>query len=116
MPELFDQTIENWREYLPFVGFKDYIQHMRTVYDDTPYLCDVRGCERVRGKGYIGRMNLIKHRKREHPQAPKFKDLLTCRLPGCLGIGEKYRGIYEHYNKKHGYNSNFAAGLVNWWS
>lgn len=88
---------------------------MRTVHDDAPYPCDVRGCLRVRGKGYIRRLDLIKHRKREHPDAPKFKDLYSCRLPGCSGNGEKYNGILDHYIKEHGYTYGFAAGLAGWW-
>lgn len=114
-PDFFDLPYLTQRKNRPFSHLKEYTQHMRTVHDDTPYPCDVRGCERVRGKGYIKRRDLIKHRKREHPEAPKFKDLPTCRLPGCLGIGEKWTGIREHYENEHCYSSSFASSLARWW-
>lgn len=114
-PDFSDLPFETRLENRPFGHLKEYTQHMRTVHDDTPYPCDVRGCLRVRGKGYIKRQDLIKHRKREHPEAPKFKDLLTCRLPGCSGSGESFWHIRAHYEKEHGYSSKFADSLTCWW-
>lgn len=99
----------------PFLNLKEFTKHMRTVHDDTPYPCDVSGCSRVRGKGYLRRMDLIKHRKREHPDAPKFKALHSCRVPDCLGIGESFLDMRDHYMKEHGHSRSFANGLAQWW-
>ncbi|MCJ1349904.1 hypothetical protein MMC31_008147 [Peltigera leucophlebia] len=115
-PESFDWTIRIWFQNKPFDTYKGFIQHMRTVHDDTPFQCDVSGCSRVRSKGYVREMGLIKHRKREHPDAPKFKALYSCRLPGCSGIGESYDDIRGHYMKEHGHSEQFASGLAQWWS
>lgn len=114
-PDFSDLPWETQRENKPFSRSKEFTQHIRTVHDDAPYPCDVRGCLRVRGKGYIKKMDLIKHRKREHPEAPKFKDLNSCRLPGCSGSGEKYQGIRDHYKKEHSYSIRFAESLAYWW-
>ncbi|MCJ1346086.1 hypothetical protein MMC31_004298 [Peltigera leucophlebia] len=114
-PESFDWTTHSWLQ-TPFDTHKGFIQHMRTVHDDTPFQCDVSGCLRVRSKGYVREMGLIKHRKREHPDAPKFKALYSCRLPGCSGIGESYDDIRGHYMKEHGHSEQFALGLAGWWS
>lgn len=88
---------------------------MRTDHDDAPYPCDKSGCSRVRGKGYIRRLDLIKHRKREHPELPKHQRLHLCGLPGCSIRGEGYRGVCHHYETAHGYSSSFARDLARWW-
>lgn len=54
-PEIFHVAYELPYPNLPFRSLKDFSQHMRTVHDDVAYPCDVRGCLRVRGKGYIRR-------------------------------------------------------------
>lgn len=110
-PDFLDLPYETRRQNKPFASRQEFRQHMRTVHDEAPYPCDVRGCLRVGGKGYFRRLDLIKHRKREHPEAPKFKDLHSCRLPGCSGNGEKYKGILDHYIKEHGYSIDFAEHL-----
>ncbi|MCJ1346085.1 hypothetical protein MMC31_004297 [Peltigera leucophlebia] len=115
-PESFDWTIGIWFQFKPFDTHKEFIQHMRTVHDDNPYQCDVSGCSRVKGKGYIRIIDLIKHRKREHPDAPKFKALYSCRLPGCSDVGESFEDIRDHYMKEHGHSEQFASGLAQWWS
>lgn len=114
-PNFADLPYRIRNENKPFVYPKDFAQHMRTVHDDVPYPCDVSGCLRVRGKGYIRRRDLIKHRKREHPDAPKFKFHHSCRLPGCSGSGEDWKGIRDHYMDEHGYSNYFAEGLTEWW-
>lgn len=115
-PDFFDLPYETQRESRPFGNLKEFTQHMRTDHDDTPYPCDVRGCLRVRGKGYIRKVDLIKHRKREHPEVPKYKNLHSCRLPGCSASGEGNSGIRDHYEKEHGYSYSFAQSLAEWWS
>lgn len=114
-PDFADLALDIRRKIKPFGSFKEFTQHMRTVHDDAPYPCDVRGCLRVRGKGYIRRLDLIKHRKREHPEAPKFENFLSCRLPGCSGNGENFKGIRDHYVGEHGYSLKLASSLANWW-
>lgn len=114
-PNFSDLPLETRREKRPFGSLKAFVQHMRTVHDDAPYSCDVSGCLRVRGKGYFRRRDLIKHRKREHPDAPKFKVHHSCRLPGCSGSGEDRKGIRDHYMKEHGYSWDFASAITSWW-
>lgn len=113
-PDFFDLPDEG-RENKPFAYLKDFKEHMRTFHDDAPYPCDVSGCVRVRGKGFCRRRDLINHRKREHPDAPKFKVHHSCRLPGCSRYGEDWTGIRDHYVKEHGYSRLFAEGLTSWW-
>ena len=115
-PDFCDLPYQTQRENKPFASVKDYKQHMRTVHDEASYPCDVRGCLRVRGKGYMRRTDLIKHRKREHPDAPEFEDHHSCRLPGCSGNGEYVKDISDHYVKEHGYSKAFAGRLTSWWS
>lgn len=111
-PDFFDLPYQG-REN-PFADLKDFSQHMRTFHDNTPSPCDLSGCVRVRGKGYFRRRDLIKHRKRKHPDAPKFKVHHSCRLPGCSRYGEDWTGIRDHYVKEHGYGRLFAEGLTRW--
>ena len=113
-PNFCDLTKEIQLQNRPFANLKEFVQHMRTVHNEAPYPCDVSGCLRAGGKGYYSRMGLIKHRKREHPDVPKVKVLLSCRLPGCSGNGEN--GIINHYMKDHGYSWDFAEGLTNGWT
>lgn len=114
-PNFSDLPFRTQMEKRPFRHLKEFTQHMRTDHDDAPYPCDKSGCSRVRGKGYIRRLDLIKHRKREHPELPKYQDLHSCRLPGCSFSGEKYAGIREHYEIAHGYSAHFAMCLAFWW-
>lgn len=114
-PDFGDLPYYTQCENKPFVLLKDFKQHMRTVHDDAPYPCDVSGCLRVRGKGYMRKTDLINHRKREHPDAPKSKFHHSCRLPGCSGNGEGWKSIRDHYTKEHGYSQSFADGLTTWW-
>ena len=113
-PNFCDLTKEIRLRDRPFAHSKEFMQHMRSVHNEAPYPCDVSGCLRARGKGYYRRTGLIKHRKREHPDAPKVKVLLSCRLPGCSSKGEN--GIINHYMKDHGYSLDFAEGLTNGWT
>lgn len=115
-PNFSDLSFSIQRAIRPFGHLKEFTQHMRTGHDDAPFPCDMSGCSRVRGKGYIRRLDLIKHRKSEHPELPKYQDLHSCRLPGCLFRGEKYDRIEEHYRIAHGYSVGFASGLANWWA
>ena len=115
-PNFCDLTEETQLRNRPFANLKDFIQHMRTVHNEAQYQCDVSGCLRAGGKGYNSRLGLIKHRKREHPDAPKVKVLLSCRLPGCSGNGENSWGLYKHYENEHGYSGGFAWGLINGWT
>lgn len=114
-PSFLDLPHKTRQEEKPFGHLKEFTQHMRTEHDDAPYPCDKSGCSRVRGKGYISRTALIKHRKREHPELLKYQDLHSCRLPGCSFRGELYWGIRGHYVTAHGYSDDFAKSLVDWW-
>lgn len=114
-PDFFDLPDQTQKETRPFVGVKDFKQHMRTVHDESSYPCDVSGCLRVRGKGYMRRTNLVKHRKREHPDAPNSKTHYSCRSPGCSGSGAHCWDLFDHYVKEHDYSRDFAKGLINWW-
>ena len=113
-PNFCDLTKEIQLRDRPFAHSKEFMQHMRSVHNEAPYPCDVSGCLRARGKGYYSKIGLIKHRKREHPDAPKVKVLLSCRLPGCSSNGENC--IINHYMKDHGYSRDFAKELTNGWT
>ncbi|MCJ1316490.1 hypothetical protein MMC15_001811, partial [Xylographa vitiligo] len=51
-----------------------YTKHMREAHDESPFPCDVAHCPKIGGKGYFRKRTMLKHRKRDHPDAPKYID------------------------------------------
>ncbi|KAN0099238.1 hypothetical protein V8E51_013013 [Hyaloscypha variabilis] len=45
---------------------KDFTKHMRDVHDESRYPCDVLGCDRVRGRGFCRKRDLVKHQEDYH--------------------------------------------------
>ncbi|KAK6825356.1 hypothetical protein PG987_012850 [Apiospora arundinis] len=64
-----------WSEQLaqkPFPTQAAFTKHMKEVHRDTPFPCDVNGCDRVGSRGYIREKDFMKHRATKHPEAPKY--------------------------------------------
>ena len=90
----------------PFGVKSEYTEHMRKIHNESPFPCDITGCSRVEGKGYFREADLIKHRKKEHPESPTYdsskrSSLLSCQEPNCPDFGkrkfENRLGLYRHY-------------------
>ena len=47
-----------------------YREHMRQVHNESPFPCGVPGCPKIAGKGYFRKTDMLKHRKKEHSEAP----------------------------------------------
>ncbi|KAK1728165.1 uncharacterized protein BDZ83DRAFT_152344 [Colletotrichum acutatum] len=67
----------------PFESQSEYTKHMKNAHDFTQYPCTVRGCSKTGAKGYAREKDLIKHRKKDHPEAgtyvPASRDTkITC--------------------------------------
>ncbi|KAG7047855.1 AMP-binding enzyme [Colletotrichum scovillei] len=70
----------------PFESQSEYTKHMKNAHDFTHYPCTVRGCSKIGAKGYAREKDLIKHRKKDHPEAgtyvPATRDTkITCPKP-----------------------------------
>ncbi|KXH33190.1 hypothetical protein CSIM01_07622 [Colletotrichum simmondsii] len=77
----------------PFESQSEYTKHMKNAHDFTQYPCTVRGCSKTGAKGYAREKDLIKHRKKDHPEAgtyiPATRDIkITC--PDLLGISGRW--------------------------
>ncbi|KAK1516011.1 hypothetical protein CPAR01_16534 [Colletotrichum paranaense] len=71
----------------PFESQSEYTKHMKNAHDFTQYPCTVRGCSKTGAKGYAREKDLIKHRKKDHPEAgtyvPAMRDI-SIGCPKCL--------------------------------
>ncbi|MCJ1430734.1 hypothetical protein MMC27_000084 [Xylographa pallens] len=68
---------ESWvdrHKNAPFTSQAAYTQHLREVHDESPFPCDVAHCPRTGAKGYSRRGDMLKHRKRDHPDAPEYRE------------------------------------------
>ncbi|KAK1506138.1 hypothetical protein CTAM01_03473 [Colletotrichum tamarilloi] len=70
----------------PFETQSEYTKHMKNAHDFTAFPCTVRGCSKTGAKGYAREKDLIKHRKKDHPETetyvPATRDIrITCQ--GC---------------------------------
>lgn len=63
------QPKENW----PFKSQAQHTKHLREEHDESPFPCDVLHCDRVGGKGYFRKRDLMKHRKALHPDATTYR-------------------------------------------
>jgi hypothetical protein len=45
---------------------KDFTKHIREVHDESLYPCDVSGCDRIKGRGFCRKRDLLKHQKDYH--------------------------------------------------
>ncbi|QDS76173.1 hypothetical protein FKW77_007778 [Venturia effusa] len=78
-PQAFDESgkrkraplvARDWpKQEWAFQKQSDYTAHMRKVHDESPFPCKEPGCPKVGGKGYYRKRDLIKHQKKEHPDA-----------------------------------------------
>ncbi|KAK0381758.1 hypothetical protein CLIM01_00879 [Colletotrichum limetticola] len=71
----------------PFETQSEYTKHMKNAHDFTAFPCTVRGCSKTGARGYAREKDLIKHRKKEHPEAgvyvPAPRDIrITCPVCG----------------------------------
>jgi len=65
---------EELSKQAPFKNLSAYTKHMREVHDESPYPCDVAHCHKIGGKGYFRKRDMVKHRQRDHPDAPEYND------------------------------------------
>ncbi|MCJ1402341.1 hypothetical protein MMC11_005561 [Xylographa trunciseda] len=63
-----------WEKQMPFSSTSAHTKHMREVHNESPYPCDVAHCPKIGGKGYFRKKDMLKHRKRDHPDAPEYND------------------------------------------
>ena len=108
-PAFFRSTLQDKQATRPFKNSSEYHKHMRKIHDETEYPCDISNCSRVGGKGYFREMDLIKHRKKEHPEAPKYDPtrrsfLFNCLEPMChysvkLELTNRLE-LYKHYTNQ----------------
>ncbi|KAF2817265.1 uncharacterized protein BDZ99DRAFT_12180 [Mytilinidion resinicola] len=49
-----------------FRKVSDYTKHMKKVHDESEFSCAEPGCDRIGGKGYSRRRDLVKHQQKEH--------------------------------------------------
>ncbi|KAF2503001.1 hypothetical protein BU16DRAFT_26265 [Lophium mytilinum] len=54
-----------WWDYA-FDKVSDFTKHMKRVHDESPFPCTEPSCDRVGGKGYFRRRDLVKHQQKEH--------------------------------------------------
>ena len=105
-PAFFKLSWEDREAAMPFKSKTRYTEHMRKIHNESPFPCDISGCSRVDGKGYFRAADLIKHRKKEHPESPNYDAskrsfLLSCQEPSCSRFGkdkfENRLDLYRHY-------------------
>lgn len=85
----------------PFLKKSDYTKHIKEARKETPFPCNVRGCETIEGKGYVRVKDLIRHRQNQHPSEgqyyPQFKRSTPESPAGC-GILLRTNNLTEHPN------------------
>ena len=64
------RTVATRNTTMPFTTRAAYMKHMRQVHNESPFPCGVPGCPRIAGKGYFRKTDMLRHRKKEHPEAP----------------------------------------------
>ncbi|KAK1719746.1 hypothetical protein BDP67DRAFT_131685 [Colletotrichum lupini] len=82
----------------PFETQSEYTKHMKNAHDFTAFPCTVRCCSKTGARGYAREKDLIKHRKKEHPEAgvyvPAPRDTrITC--PVC-GTSRGPNSVHYH--------------------
>ncbi|OCK85647.1 hypothetical protein K432DRAFT_12074 [Lepidopterella palustris CBS 459.81] len=55
-----------WSRDSSFKKISEYTKHMKKVHDESPFPCTEPGCDRIGGKGYVRKRDLLKHQKKEH--------------------------------------------------
>jgi hypothetical protein len=81
-------------ETMPFSSQYAYMKHMDEEHKFLPFPCNIPGCSRAGGRGYVVRMNLLKHHQKVHPNVPVPQHLEHLQshngpqLPGAIGMKE----------------------------
>ncbi|KAK3943556.1 CROL alpha [Diplogelasinospora grovesii] len=86
-------------QHKPFVNKSDYTKHMRDVHKETPFPCDVPGCDKTGAKGYFLEKALMRHRDEKHPDAPKYTPETRNMRKDCplgCGVSLAQSAIYTH--------------------
>jgi hypothetical protein len=52
----------------PFQKQSDVTKHLKEVHNESPFPCDIPGCDRTGGKGYARQKDLKNHRAKQHPE------------------------------------------------
>lgn len=91
----------------PFSKQADLTKHLREVHGETPFPCDVPGCDKVGAKGYVREKDLMKHRSAKHPEADSYVavkrlNMHTCKIPGCGKVYGSAQGLSDHVFFSHG--------------
>ncbi|PQE15913.1 AMP-binding enzyme protein [Rutstroemia sp. NJR-2017a BVV2] len=86
----------------PFKSQSEYTKHMREEHNECAFPCDILGCTRVGRKGYFREKDLIRHRRKEHPDTAPYKPThrairFHCTEPGC-GDFIDFSSIKKHYD------------------
>jgi uncharacterized Zn-finger protein len=58
----------------PFKRTSELTTHMKKVHNESPFPCPILGCDRVNGKGYFRRRDLIKHKQKKHVEVGDGRD------------------------------------------
>ncbi|KAF2093255.1 hypothetical protein NA57DRAFT_23935, partial [Rhizodiscina lignyota] len=64
-PQYREQRL-HWQDEPIFPKRRDYTEHMKKVHNESPFPCPEPGCDRIDGRGYFRKVDLIKHQKKEH--------------------------------------------------
>ena len=76
------------------------------MHNQSDFPCDVPNCPRIEGKGYFKEVDLLKHRRKEHPEAPTYNSsertfLIACQELQCSEFGTRQftsrMQLYIHY-------------------
>jgi hypothetical protein len=89
----------------PFTTKSEYSKHMRDEHNECTFPCDVQGCSRVGRRGYFREKDLLKHRKKQHPEAAPYQVEkreevhYKCTQPGCIvSLTAAYMGDHIRYD------------------
>ena len=105
-PDFFRLEEKEKQRTKPFDKDAKYFEHMRKSHNESHFPCDIYGCSRVDEKGYFREVDLLKHRKKEHPEAPRYESskrplLLSCADIKCKSFGKPLFAdrmeLYKHY-------------------
>ncbi|KAI1842763.1 hypothetical protein JX266_011084 [Neoarthrinium moseri] len=90
----------------PFGKRSELTKHLKDDHGETPFPCDVPGCDKIGAKGYVREKDCMKHRVAKHPDAGPYVPAarisrIKCNIPGCGKTFKSSQSLGRHRSWDH---------------
>ncbi|KAI1863909.1 uncharacterized protein JN550_009188 [Neoarthrinium moseri] len=90
----------------PFGKRSELTKHLKDDHGETPFPCDVPGCDKIGAKGYVREKDCMKHRVAKHPDAGPYVPAarisrIKCNIPGCGKTFKSSQSLGSHRSWVH---------------